>query len=226
MISVITCTIRDECMDNVFQNYNSQVGKNKQLIIVLNKDKMNYDKWVERSKKYDDISVYRIEEGATLGDCLNFGIEKSKYDIIAKFDDDDFYGPNYLRDSIEILNKGKDIDIVGKNAYFVYLQEEEKLILMNSIENDYVDHVAGATLVFRRDLWHKVKFQKANRGEDYFFLVDAQEQGYKVYSGDRYNFTTIRKNKELHTWKQDNSFFIDEGAVINYTGDYGAKVVK
>ena len=48
-----------------------------------------------KRKGLPNVRVYQLHEKATLGDCLNYGVIKSKYDIIAKLDDDDYYGPNY-----------------------------------------------------------------------------------------------------------------------------------
>lgn len=44
MVSVITCTIREEYIENVFKNYEQQLWKDKELIIILNKDTMNLSK--------------------------------------------------------------------------------------------------------------------------------------------------------------------------------------
>lgn len=226
MVSVVTCTIRDYLIDNVFQNYDSQTLVEKELIVVLNKDNMNIELWHEKAKDYGNVSIYQIEEGATLGDCLNFAIEKSKYKYIAKFDDDDFYGPNYLKDAVEGFKNGKDIAIVGKNAYFTYLEEDKKLLYMDFIENDYVDKVAGATLVFKKELWEEIKFKKENTGEDYLFIKDCLELGHKVYSGHRYNFAVIRRQEKYHTWQQSNDYFIKEGTPINYSVDFRTVVVR
>ncbi|HGH7177643.1 TPA: hypothetical protein ACJMKJ_005291 [Bacillus wiedmannii] len=39
-------------------------------------------------------NVYIFLEKITLGECLNYGIQKVKHKLIAKFDDDDFYSKN------------------------------------------------------------------------------------------------------------------------------------
>ncbi len=226
LISIITCTIRDELIDNVFNNYQSQTFKYKELIIVLNKNDMNMEIWRERAKTYKGVSVYKIDEGATLGDCLNFGIEKATYDYIAKFDDDDFYGPNYICEAMEHFNRRKDISILGKNSFFVFLEKDEKLLCIEDVENDYVDWVAGATLVFKKEVWDKVRFMKTTCGEDYFFLKEARALNYKVYAGDRYNFVARRRNEDQHTWKKSNDYFLENAAHIHYVGDFRRVVFR
>lgn len=41
-------------------------------------------------------NVYIFLEKITLGECLNYGIQKVKHKLIAKFDDDDFYSKKYI----------------------------------------------------------------------------------------------------------------------------------
>ncbi len=48
-------------------------------------------------------------------------MNKAKFNIIAKFDDDDYYGPKYLSDSLKAFDE-TDAKLIGKGgATFVYL---------------------------------------------------------------------------------------------------------
>ena len=40
-VTIVTSTIRPECIHNIFNNYARQKWKMKELIIVVNKDDMN-----------------------------------------------------------------------------------------------------------------------------------------------------------------------------------------
>ncbi len=71
--------------------------------------------------KYENIKIYKLSENISLGRCLNFGVNKAKFNIIAKFDDDDYYGPKYLSDSLKAFDE-TDAKLIGKGgATFVYL---------------------------------------------------------------------------------------------------------
>ena len=107
MVSLIACTIRTNMMNNIFENFSRQNWKEKELIIILNNDKMDIEKWKEKAADYENVTIYQLPQEKTLGNCLNFGIEKAKYDIVAKFDDDDYYSPYYLTEAMEIFKTDK-----------------------------------------------------------------------------------------------------------------------
>ncbi|MFF2498043.1 glycosyltransferase [Peribacillus sp. NPDC058075] len=219
MFSIITCTMREDFIQNVFNNYNQQTWKDKELIIVLNSDTMDFDKWKEKSLQYDHVQVYQLSEKATLGDCLNFGVLKSKYEYIAKFDDDDYYGPLYLTSASEELKKG-DIHVLGKNSYYIFLKKKESLILVSGVENDESDTVAGATLIIKKELFEKIQFEKMNRAEDYFFIMECKKQGYKIFSSNKHHFAVIRHEAENHTWKVADDDLIQWADLVEYSDDY------
>ncbi|WP_026564361.1 glycosyltransferase [Bacillus sp. UNC41MFS5] len=225
MVSIITCTIREENINNVFKNYKQQSWKNKELIIILNKDSMNMDRWITKARKYRNVQIYQLHENATLGDCLNFGIMKSNYDIIAKFDDDDYYGPDYIKSSMAAF-KNKDISIIGKNSLYIYFKNKKALIHVPGNENSITETVAGATLMFRKDVCQLVPFEKVNRAEDFFFIEQCKEKGFKVYSTDRFHFAVIRNDAEKHTWKISDKELMEWGEIISFTDDFETLVSK
>lgn len=118
-VSIITCTNRPEYIDNLFNNNSRQRFIKKELIVILNNDKMNLDKYRKLAKTYKHVRIYRLPEKISLGSCLNFGVKKSKCGYVAKFDDDDYYAPCYLADNILAMNRTK-ADIIGKRAHFMY----------------------------------------------------------------------------------------------------------
>jgi cellulose synthase/poly-beta-1,6-N-acetylglucosamine synthase-like glycosyltransferase len=225
VVSVITCTIREDFIENVFRNFLQQNLVNKELIIILNKDSMNIDKWINKAENFSNISVFQLHEKATLGDCLNFGILKSKYDIIAKFDDDDYYGPNYLTNAMNAF-KNDQVSIAGKSSLYIYLKNNKALVLVPGEENSFTESVAGATLVFRKEIFNKVPFEKVNRAEDYFFIDQAKKSGYSIFALDHKDFAVIRHNAENHTWKVSDEELMGWGNVVAYTDDFESVITK
>src|SRR5699024_11588012 len=97
MMTVITCTNREMMMDNVFHNYSIQTMKNKELIIILNKDEMNLDIWRNEAKKYTSVTVYQLPERMMVSECKNNAITKTKYHYIAKLNDNNYYAISNLK---------------------------------------------------------------------------------------------------------------------------------
>ncbi|WP_242215240.1 glycosyltransferase family 2 protein [Bacillus cereus group sp. BfR-BA-01383] len=219
MVSIITCTMREEFMDNVFANYERQIGEDKELIIILNRGTMDFKRWEEKASGYRNVNIYQLGEEYTLGDCLNFAIDQSKYDYIAKFDDDDYYGAAYIIRSIEGFKK-PDVSIVGKNSFYMYIKSKRALILANDKEHTYTDWVAGATLVVKKEVFSKVKFRSRNIAEDAFFIADCKLYGFKMYSTDRFDFTALRRDPNEHTWQVSDEVLLNWGQLVAYTDDF------
>lgn len=220
-VSVITCTNRGFSLENILSNYLSQNYPLKELIIIINDDSISSEDWTNKLKVYNDISVFKLPQTCTLGECLNFGVENSKYNYISKFDDDDYYGPNYLTDSINTF-KFTDAHIVGKYSIYAYLEDSNTLALRYpNLENRYMNYIAGSTLTFKKDLFNKVKFRNISKSEDTLFLKDSLDKGFRIYASDRFNHAIIRrKDKSTHSWKITDNEFMKKCIVMEKTHDF------
>lgn len=222
-VSVICCSNRPDNMDMVFNNYLRQRHLPREMIIILNNNSMNLQSWLEKSKLHPDISVFQVNEARTLGECLNFAIEKSRFEYIAKFDDDDYYGEAYLASSILALCL-KNAGIVGKCSIYVYLEKKGDLLLLSpGNENSFVDTVRGATLLFRKDIWQNIRFREQSIGEDTFFLIDCKKNGIAIFSTDRFNYVNIRQDASKHTWQLDEYEYLNafnSFQFISHTNNY------
>lgn len=64
--------------------------------------------------------VVRVAAGSSLGDALNAAVEASTGELLAKMDDDDLYGKDYISDLVAAKERS-GAEIVGKGAETVYL---------------------------------------------------------------------------------------------------------
>lgn len=153
-ISVICSTNKINSFRNILSNFLSQDYEPKELIIGLNYDVYNKDT-LERAISNKDIKILPLGSKRSLGECLNTCIELTKYPIIGKFDDDDYYSPLYLSDTVKPLSLD-NIDIVGKSSYYVYFAEKKVIGLINpERENKFVNRVSGSTLMFKKEVFQK-----------------------------------------------------------------------
>ncbi|POO76550.1 glycosyltransferase family 2 protein [Bacillus sp. MBGLi97] len=228
MISIICCTMRHDYMENVFQNYENQVLSKKELIIILNKDNINIEEWTRRAKLSDNVFVYQISENLTLGECLNFGIKKATFDYIAKFDDDDYYAPNYLTQSIYYLHK-TNADVIGKRTIYIYFEERNLLAIHKPGKEDKLVNqgLKGATLIFKKEICNKVPFPKLNLGEDTFFIRECIKNKFRIYSTSKDNYVCLRKSKKgHHTWDINNELLLRKSVLLCKTDDYKFYIQK
>lgn len=226
-VSIITCTHRTAYFDRVFDNYLRQEYPHKELIIVLNNDSMSAGEWEQRASRYQGIRVFRLPEGTSLGACYNFAIEQSRFNYLAKFDDDDYYAPQYLMSSM-LAFKQYEGDIIGKSARFVYFESISTLACMASnLEFTLVPYVVGATLVFKKSVWFDVRFRNITHGEDTEFQNDSLEKGYRIFSIDRFNYVTIRHpNTVEHTFVIDDLAYLALGEFVAQTEDFTPYITR
>lgn len=224
-VSVITCTKRPKNIDKVLNNFLSQSYSKKELIVILNSDSMNLDKWIEKTKNYSNIKIFQLSEKKSLGSCLNFAIDNSKFEYISKFDDDDFYGSNYLTDMLNAF-KYTNAQILGKYSIYAYLEDKKLLVLRYpDMENRYIGYIAGSTLTFKKEVFRKVRFKDLNTSEDTFFLNDSIEKGFNIYATDRFNHVICRRNNlKDHSWKISEAEFLNKCKIITKTDDYKSHV--
>ncbi|MGE5391726.1 MAG: glycosyltransferase, partial [Deltaproteobacteria bacterium] len=226
-VSIITCVHRSTYIDRAFANYLAQEYPYKELIIVLNNDNMSSAEWEAKASLYQGIRVFRLPEGTPLGSCYNFAIQQSRYEYLAKFDDDDYYGPQYLMSSMLGFQQ-YDAEIIGKLARFVYFESIGTLALMAPHgENTTVPYVVGATLVFKKHIWAQVRFRDITMGEDTAFQNDCLDRGYKIFSIDRFNYVTIRHpNTVEHTFVIDDITYLALGEFVATTDDFRPHVIR
>lgn len=218
MVSIVTVTMRQHFMENVFENYNRQ-NCEKELIVVLNKNTMDLEEWKNRAREYQNVRVYQLDEKATLGKCLNFGAAQASFGVIAKFDDDDYYGSEYLTQAIKAMDL-TGAAVVGKSSFYLYFVKSKVLFLAKGVQNSYTNWLAGPTLVFRKSVFDFVSFRNLTVAEDYHFVQDCLQAGLQVYASDCYNFVLLRRDNQEHTWLISEGEEEQIGRLIAYTEDY------
>jgi glycosyltransferase involved in cell wall biosynthesis len=220
-VSIITCTNRPHFFENIINNYKRQLYKNKELIIILNMESMRLSDYRRKIRLFSNITIYKAPEKFSLGRTLNYAVSKTKYPFIAKFDDDDYYSPYYLREQMRALHR-TGAGIVGKGAHLKYF-EGKKLLAITSPKqrHKFVRFVAGGTLLFKKRVYNAVRFNNITLGEDVDFMRRSREKGYKIYSSSPYNFVGIRrKNKKSHTWMASDEYILKGSQFIARTDRY------
>lgn len=202
-VTIITCTHLPQYRENIFENYRRQRFKDKELIIVLNSNTLDCDKWQKYSLEYQSVKVLLLPE-MSVGSCMNYAADRAGFDYIANFDHDDYYGAEYLNDFMNVAPH-LDAGLFGKKTHYVYLEEDGTLALMYpGNENRFVDYIDGPTMFIRKTVFDKVRFIDDNIS-DCRFSWDCRDKGIRIFSVNRRHFTYVRrKDQSLHTWKIDN----------------------
>jgi len=215
LVSIITCTRRPNMIDRIVENVTRQNHPNCELILVLQDfSDAQRDEFLNKLKSKAS-NLKRIEvivndsQDITLGERFNHAATHAKGEYIAKMDDDDFYFENYLSDMLIPFTFG-DYGLVGKKELYMYLSESNKLIKrFPGMKHREVDFVAGATFVFRADVFRKYKFNSLNRGEDSDLINRLKADNIKIYAADPFNFIVWRGDVTAHTWNATDEYFLN-----------------
>jgi spore maturation protein CgeB len=152
----------------------------------------------------------------SLGACLNRLVAAAEGDVVAKMDDDDLYGPNYLRDQLDALS-WSGADVVGKQAHHMYLEAHDLTVVrFPEREHQFTDFVMGPTLMTSREVASAHPFEDLQRGEDTAFLRTLVAGGSMVYSCDRFGFVQVRSATRQHTWEASSAELLANSRVVAY----------
>ena len=140
------------------------------------------------------LRYIRLGQRASIGHKRNIAVEQGRGEIIAHWDDDDWYHVSYLGTLARKLSEVREQRaIAGLAAFLVYILENASLKVLQT------GGVAGATFCYFKTLWERSPYRDVVGAEDYFFLLDSQPRRVPVYNPEL--FIIIRHRS--HTWKEE-----------------------
>lgn len=218
-IAVVAVTHRPDDLDNLISNITSQTLTPDEVHFVLHGNSWATEHENMIALRIPNSKIYHLPEAGTLGDGLNLAISSATTTWCAKFDSDDFYGPNYLLD-MRICANFSGADVLGKKSYFMHFEASSQTYLRQpENEHKFTNRVAGATLFFRRDIAVQIGFRSLVSGTDTDFLAACRRRGHTIYSGDRYEFLARRSATGEHTWARTDDDLIKNSTYFpNITG--------
>lgn len=211
LVSIICSTNRDTGLTHLLDQVAEQSYKNIELHVLSHGISFDPDLAVRARERRIEVTLHTAPAEKTLGACLNQLVRAAQGDIIAKFDDDDVYCANYLRDQVNTL-RCSGADLVGKASIFFRLEDLEIIARRwPHKEHQWTDFVAGATFVGWAETFRQHPFRPVTRGEDSRFLEDLRRAGKHVYSSDRFNYMAVRSSISSHTWD------ISDAEILSYS---------
>ena len=209
-VSVVMPVMRPRNVVRAVANFARQSHPDKELLLVLNNAHFDRDRIRETVRSVEHVQVLEIPGAPTLGACLNEGVRQASGRYVAKMDDDDHYGAEYLSDLV-LAARFSGAEITGKATYYAYVESRDVMALrVVESEHAWVSGVTGATLFAERDALTRVPFRNVGASEDLFFASDARAAGCRAYSADRFNYVAVRRvDKASHTWKMSDDRFLE-----------------
>lgn len=126
----------------------------------------------------DNIRYIRLDKRITLGAKLNLACEHAKGELIAHWDDDDWYAPHRLAYQMDTLAKDKT-QICGINQ-LLYLDLRSGLAFEYRYPPKSRVWLLGSELCYNKSFWHSHRFADINVGMDGQFVFSAPPNSVSV----------------------------------------------
>lgn len=215
-VAVVCVSNRPQLIPNVVANVRRQSHPLSECILVLNTGEGDLSE-VSRAMSVlgaDGVESSLLSRSAelSLGRCLNDALARTDARFVAKFDDDDIYGPEFIADSLR-AHAHAAAGVVGKHSYYAHLVESEELVLrFPTHEFTYSSTLAGGTLVIDREVVGEQRFDDISLGEDRAFIRACNRRGISTFSADRFGYLQTRSRD--NTWAISREQFLEKSVVV------------
>jgi spore maturation protein CgeB/SAM-dependent methyltransferase len=215
LVSAICVSYRPEFLDHVHAQLARQNHDHIELIFVQNSSAFSEEEIAARFSDFD-LKLLSVPEEQFLADGLNAAIKVANGEYLAKIDDDDYYGANYLSDALLAFDYAPAAGVVGKNSFFAYVEAMDQTVLRFPDKSyRFCRHVHGGTLVWDRRKLDGLDFKPVQRGTDTWFLESVRSRGVRIFSTDPFNFVHVRyADKSRHTWTIEDEEFVSKAIKV------------
>ena len=148
-----------KCFKN--QNYPKQL---MEWIVVDDGD----DSVEDLFKGVECVKYFKYDNKMKLGKKRNVMHEKATGDIIVYMDDDDYYPPQRVQHSVDMLTQHKKALCAGASEIYIYFKHVEKMVQFGPYGPN---HATAGTFAFKRELLKQCRYEDtASLAEEKAFL--------------------------------------------------------
>ena len=210
-VSILLATKRPHQVLHAIRQVRHQRGV--EVEVVLATHGFEFDP-AEVAREAGDLRVVQLAfpEDAVFGDVLTAAAQAASGDLLLKFDDDDWYGPDAVTDLL-MARRYSGAAVVGMPAEFLYLGPVDTTIRRTDRTEFYARFVAGGTIMIDRGLLRSVGwFRRVRKYVDLQLLTAVQAAGASIYRTHGLGYVMAR-SAEGHTWNPGLDYFLAEERV-------------
>jgi O-antigen biosynthesis protein len=156
------------------------------------------------------VRYVRVDRRISIGAKRNLACAEARGEIVAHWDDDDWYSPDRLEQQVAPILRG-EAEITGLENRFVLQMPDRKFWTIDRRlhRTMFVGDVHGGTLVFRRAIWASgVRYPEIDLAEDAMFLQQATSRGKRLLRiENRGSFVYLRHG--TNAWRFETGTFLD-----------------
>ncbi|WP_017569884.1 glycosyltransferase family protein [Nocardiopsis halotolerans] len=210
-VSVILCTRRPEMVGFALAQIARQRGVDLEVVLTLHGFSASLPEVRSAVAAFRDtglpLIVHEADADQIFGSVLNDSVARASGDLISKWDDDDWYGPEHLADLL-LARTYSGADLVGVGQDFVYLQEVDLTVWRNRKSEAASRFIAGGTILTDRVVLEEVGgFRPLPRAIDTQLLIAVIRTGGRIYRAHGLGYV-LRRTGGGHTWSEDMAFFL------------------
>ncbi len=156
------------------------------------------------------VRYMRLEKRISIGAKRNLACGAASGEIIAHWDDDDWYAPDRLEIQTAPILRG-DADITGLENRFVLQMPQRKFWTIDRRlhQSMFVGDVHGGTIVFRRSIWtNGTRYPDADLAEDAMLLQQAVRRGMRIVRLENHG-TFVYLRHRRNAWQFETGKFLD-----------------
>jgi hypothetical protein len=178
-VSVITPTYRKALLKRCIENYEIFDYPNKELVIVFNGNELPDASELGISER-NDITLTYVPSDLFAGAALNIGHIAATGRYFFRVDDDDYYGPNYLKDMV-IGARSLNADVFGKTPAPLNFEGKDEIYVKEDFKDFHVVH--SPAYIMEKFGWVVTLLrEKPNFSEQIHILIMPLEQLIRVCS--------------------------------------------
>lgn len=229
LVSVLICTRRIAMIESALRQVARQQNVRLELILTLHGLSEDDHRIKQAIDKFQGaLKVVEVDAPVSFGEALNRGAAHASGSFIARMDDDDWYGKDYLSDAL-LAHQYSGADLIGCCGSFAYLEGLNVTIHKESPEHisetpnwmakERVDPgmyviVPGATIFVSRTAFEAVGgFRPVHIFEDTEFTRCIAAAGGRIHRTHGLNFMFRRREAKEHTWQEPLSDFLQDDSV-------------
>lgn len=198
-VSIITPTFnRSHFLNLVLECVMSQSYLNLEWIILDDSPAPDLD--LQKKLKSNMKYIYS-EKKLSVGEKRNQLIEATSGEYIVHFDDDDFYGQDYIQTLMDHMTQQQadfcilsgfycfhlDKKVLGyykthikKGLAYKFFKDGAQALALETQNIPWIHLCFGWSYIFKKEVWRKAPFQKINVFEDRSFVMDAIKNQFKI----------------------------------------------
>lgn len=210
-VSVVLCTRRPEMVGFALRQVARQRGVDVEVVLALHGFGVGAPGVSEAVEGFRgggrSLVVWEADSRMVFGSVLNGAIARASGSLVAKMDDDDWYGPDHLSDLVA-ARRYSGADLVGCATEYYHLEQLDLTVRRLVSSERFARHVTGAAMLTDRTVMEEVGgFRPCWDSEDAALLDDVRDAGGSIYRTHGLG-CVIRRRGTGHTWREAPGYFL------------------